>query len=155
MTCLFFFLMYRHPPRYTTHDTLISNTTLFRSGEFAEAERLFAWVEAMPTGDPRQLLLRRNFRAINALNQRDYDRAAALLQAPIAPIATGVTVAGDAVTLTPEIVAGVNSGDNARVIRQANDRARLTPIERAQIIDAQAVHLPEIGRASGRERECR
>src|SRR3546814_6102350 len=36
---------------------------------------------------------------------------------------------------------GVNSGDNARVIRQANDRERLTPIERAQIIDAQAVHL--------------
>ena len=119
------------------------NRALQRSnlGEFAEAERLFTEVEAIPTGDPVQLRLRRNFRAINALNQRDYDRAATLLQAPIAPLTTGVTVAGDAVTLTPEIVAGVNSGDNARVIRQANDRERLTPIERAQIIDAQAVHL--------------
>src|SRR3546814_4318550 len=93
-------------------------------GEFAEAERLFAEVEAIPTGDPVQLRLRRNFRAINALNQRDYDRAAALLQAPIAPIATGVTVAGDAVTLTPDIVAGVNSGDNARVIRPATEHSR-------------------------------
>src|SRR3546814_4816072 len=109
-------------------------------GEFAEAERLFAEVEAIPTGDPVQLRLRRNFRAINALNQRDYDRSAALLQAPNAPIATGVTVAGDAGTLTPEIVAGVNSGDTARVIRQANDRERLTPVERAQIIDEPPVH---------------
>ncbi|QCB55563.1 CHAT domain-containing protein [Sphingopyxis sp. PAMC25046] len=119
------------------------NRALQRSnlGEFAEAERLFAEVEAIPTGDPVQLRLRRNFRAINALNQRDYDRAAVLLQAPIAPLTTGVTVAGDAVTLTPEIVAGVNSGDNARLVRQANDRERLTPTERAQIIDAQAVHL--------------
>src|SRR3546814_6634416 len=73
------------------------NRALQRSnlGEFAEAERLFAEVEAIPTGDPVQLRLRRNFRAINALNQRDYDRAAALLRAPVAPIATGVTVAGD------------------------------------------------------------
>ncbi len=119
------------------------NRALQRSnlGEFAEAERLFAEVEAIPTGDPVQLRLRRNFRAINALNQRDYDGAAALLQAPIPPLSTGVTVSGDAVTLTPQIVAGVNSGDNARVIRQSNDRERLSPLERAQIIDAQTTHL--------------
>ncbi|MGH6696606.1 CHAT domain-containing protein [Sphingopyxis sp.] len=119
------------------------NRALQRSnlGEFAEAERLFAEVEAIPTGDPVQLRLRRNFRAINALNQRDYDGAAARLQTPIPPLTTGVTVSGDAVTLTPQIVAGVNSGDNARVIRQSNDRERLSPLERAQIIDAQAIHL--------------
>ena len=119
------------------------NRALQRSnlGEFAEAERLFAEVEAIPTGDPVQLRLRRNFRAINALNQRDYDGAAARLQTPIPLLTTGVTVAGDAVTLTPQIVAGVNSGDNARVIRQSNDRERLSPLERAQIIDAQAIHL--------------
>ncbi|MBL0915475.1 MAG: CHAT domain-containing protein, partial [Sphingopyxis sp.] len=50
------------------------NRALQRSnlGEFAEAERLFGEVEAIPTGDPVQLRLRRNFRAIHALNQRDY-----------------------------------------------------------------------------------
>jgi len=119
------------------------NRALQRSnlGEFAEAERLFAEVEAIPTSDPVQLRLRRNFRAINALNQRDYDGAATRLQTPIPPLTTGVTVSGDAVTLTPQIVAGVNSGDNARVIRQSNDRERLSPLERAQIIDAQATHL--------------
>jgi CHAT domain-containing protein len=119
------------------------NRALQRSnlGEFAEAERLFAEVEAIPTSDPVQLRLRRNFRAINALNQRDYDGAATRLQTPIPPLTTGVTVSGDAVTLTPQIVAGVNSGDNARVIRQSNDRERLSALERAQIIDAQATHL--------------
>ncbi len=119
------------------------NRALQRSnlGEFAEAERLFAEVEAIPSGDPVQLRLRRNFRAIDALNQRDYDRAAALLQAPLPPMISGVTVAGNAVTLTPQIVAGVNSGDNARLLSKGNDRERLTPAERALIIDAQAVHL--------------
>lgn len=119
------------------------NRALQRSnlGEFAEAGRLFAEVEAIPTADPVQLRLRRNFRAINALNQRDYDGAAALLRAPIPPLTSGVTITDGAVTLTPQIVAGVNSGDNARVVRQSNDRERLTPAERAQIIDAQAVHL--------------
>lgn len=110
-------------------------------GEFAEAERLFGEVEALPTSDPVQLRLRRNFRAIHALNQRDYDTAAAALQAPLPPLTNTVETAEGAVTLTPEIVAGVNAGANARAIRQDGDRERLTPLERAQIIDAQAVHL--------------
>ncbi|HEY0595974.1 CHAT domain-containing protein [Sphingopyxis sp.] len=119
------------------------NRALQRSnlGEFAEAERLFAEAEAIPTADPVQLRLRRNFRAINALNQRDYDGAADLLQRPIPPLSNAVTTTGGAVTLTPEIVAGVNSGSNARAVRQTSDRERLTPLERAKIIDAQAVHL--------------
>ncbi|WP_338424594.1 CHAT domain-containing protein [Sphingopyxis kveilinensis] len=118
------------------------NRALQRSnlGEFAEAERLFTEVEAVPTSDPVQLRLRRNFRTIHALNQRDFDAAATRLQTPIPPLATGVTVTEGAVTLAPAIVAGVNSGDNARLV-QAGDRERLSPIERAQIIDAQAIHL--------------
>jgi len=119
------------------------NRALQRSnlGEFGEAERLFAESEAAPTSDPVQLRLRRNFRAIHALNQRDYDGAADLLQRPIPPLTSAVTVDGASVTLTPTIVAGVNSGSNARAVQQGSDRERLTPLERAQIIDAQAVHL--------------
>ncbi|MBW8296635.1 CHAT domain-containing protein [Sphingopyxis sp.] len=119
------------------------NRALQRSnlGEFGEAERLFSEAEAVPTSDPVQLRLRRNFRAIHALNQRDYDGAAELLQRPIAPLTTAITVEGSSVTLTPTIVAGVNSGSNARAVQQGSDRERLTPLERAQIIDAQAVHL--------------
>ncbi len=118
------------------------NRALQRSnlGEFAEAERLFAEVEAIPTSDPVQLRLRRNFRAIHALNQRDFDTAAVRLQTPIPPLVAGVTATDGAVTLAPEIVAGVNSGDDGRLV-QGGDRERLSPTERAQIIDAQAVHL--------------
>ncbi len=119
------------------------NRALQRSnlGEFAEADRLFGEVEAIPTSDPVQLRLRRNFRAIHALNQRDYDGAAAILQTPIPPLTDAVKVEDGAVTLTAEIAAGINSGANARAVRQASDRERLTPVERAQIIDAQATHL--------------
>ena len=119
------------------------NRALQRSnlGEFGEAERLLGEAEAVPTSDPVQLRLRRNFRAIHALNQRDYDGAAELLQRPVPPLSDAVKVEGGAVTLTPAIVAGVNSGANARAVRQSSDRERLSPLERAQIIDAQAVHL--------------
>ncbi|MBY4638006.1 CHAT domain-containing protein [Sphingopyxis sp. XHP0097] len=118
------------------------NRALQRSnlGEFSEAERLFGEVEAIPTSDPVQLRLRRNFRAIHALNQRDLDGAASILQAPVPPLRDAVTVLGGAVTLTPEIVAGVNSGTNS-AIRQDGGREKLTPAERAKIIDAQADHL--------------
>lgn len=110
-------------------------------GEFAEAARLFAEVEAIPTGDPVQLRLRRNFRAIDALNQHDYDRAADILRSAMPPLTETVKVSGGTVTLTPQIAAGINSGSNARAIRQTADRERLSPLERAQIIDAQATHL--------------
>lgn len=110
-------------------------------GEFAEADRLFAEVAAEPTSDAVQLRLRRNFRAIHALNQRDYDGAAEILRAPVASMADAVTVAGGSVTLTDDIAAGINSGSGARAVRQSADRERLSPIERAAIIDAQATHL--------------
>ncbi|MBL0915747.1 MAG: CHAT domain-containing protein, partial [Sphingopyxis sp.] len=74
-------------------------------------------------------------------NRRHSAGPAAVAQAPIPARSNAVTVEGGAVTLTPEIVAGVNSGANARAVRQTGDRERLTPLERAQIIDAQAVHL--------------
>lgn len=126
------------------------NRALQRSnlGEFAEADRLFAEVEALPTADPVQLRLRRNFRAIHALNQRDYAGAEAVLQAPLAPMATPMAAGDGAVTLTPDIAAGLNSGGSAR-ISQASDRERLTPAERARIIDAQAVHLLGTARRLG------
>lgn len=109
-------------------------------GQFAEADRLFAEAEAVPTSDPVQLRLRRNFRAIHALNRQDYDAAAAILQTPIAPLANPIGTDGASVTLTPQIAAELNSG-GAGVVQQAADSERLTPAERATIIDAQATHL--------------
>ncbi len=110
-------------------------------GEFSEADRLFGDVEASPTVDMVQLRLRRNFRAIHALNQRDYETAAEILLMPLPAIPSALEITDGAVTLTPAMVAGINSSDKARTVQQTSDHLHLTPIERAKIIDAQAVHL--------------
>lgn len=110
-------------------------------GEFAEAERLFVKVESEPTADMVQLRLRRNYRAIHALNQRQLDAAVAILAAPLPPIPSAVVTEGSAIRLTPVAAAGLNSGASARALRQGQDTERLSPQERAAIIDAQALHL--------------
>jgi CHAT domain-containing protein len=110
-------------------------------GEFAEAAAIFAQVEAVPTADLVQLRLRRNYRAIHALNQKLLDEAVALLAAPLPPVPAAVEARGEAIRLTSVAAAGLNSGANARALRQGDDEERLTPQERAAIIDAQALHL--------------
>ena len=119
------------------------NRALQRSnlGEFADADRLFAAVMAVSTADIVQQRLRRNYRAIHALNQAEYAQAAILLAAPLPPIPSAVVVSERGVALTPVAAAGLNSGASSRALRQDQDDERLTPQERAQIIDAQARHL--------------
>lgn len=119
------------------------NRALQRSnlGEFAEADRLFDEVAKIPTADIVQQRLRRNYRAIHALNQRQLDVAAELLSAPLPPIPSAVITTDAGVSLTPVAVAGLNSGASGRALRQNEDEEKLTPQERAQIIDAQALHL--------------
>jgi CHAT domain-containing protein len=109
--------------------------------EFAEAERLFRDVEMLPTADPVQQRLRRNFRAMHYLNQRQLDAAARVLETPIAPMDTSVKVQDGAITLTPSMSASLNSSAGGQALHSENDAKRLTSQERAQIIDAQAVHL--------------
>lgn len=110
-------------------------------GDFGEADRLFALVLAKPTGDMVQQRLRRNFRAIHALNQRDYAGAIDILSAPLPALAGAVQTNGTQIVLTPEIAASVNEDSANGSVRQMSDRLRLTPFERATIIDAQAIHL--------------
>lgn len=121
----------------------VLNRALQRSnlGEFAEADRLFAEVAAIPTADIVQQRLRRNYRAIHALNQRKLDEAAAILAAPLPPIPSAVIPTDTGIALTSIAVAGLNSGTAGRALRQNEDEEKLTPLERAQIIDAQALHL--------------
>lgn len=110
-------------------------------GEFAEADRLFAEVESIPTTDMVQQRLRRNFLAMHALNQRKLDRAAAILTQPVAQVTLPVQVENGAITLTPAMASGLNSAGGNASLHQESDVQKLTPFERAQIIDAQAVHL--------------
>lgn len=121
----------------------ILNRALQKSnlGEFAEAERLFGKVEALPTADLVQQRLRRNFRAMHYLNQRQLDAAAQLLAQPLPILDAPVKVDDQAITLTPAMAATLNSASTHKALQDDRDANRLTPQERAQIIDAQATHL--------------
>lgn len=110
-------------------------------GDFGEAERLFDEVAAQPTSDGVQLRLRRNFRAMHMLNRRDYDGALAVLDQPLAPL-MGLGQSNDAaLVITPVMATGMNSDASAQVLTQLYGDERLTPQERAIIIDAQADQL--------------
>jgi CHAT domain-containing protein len=108
-------------------------------GDFAEASRLFAEVDRVPTTDIVQLRLRRNFRAIHALNRRDTGGAIALLSRPLPAIQMGITAPDGAIAITRPLASGLNSGSGS--IAQIADDTRLTPEERAMILDAQATQL--------------
>lgn len=107
-------------------------------GDFGEAERFFAVVEASPTTDIVQVRLRRNFRAMHALNQRDFDGAVAYLDQTIAPLMDGGAQADGSIAITRALAGGINSGANATLLTQVSGETKLTPEERALLLDAQA-----------------
>lgn len=116
------------------------NRALQRSnlGAFAEAERLFQQADAIPTNDPVQLRLRRNYGALHLLNQRKFKEARTLLAKPIAAGAADAAPADKAATIS---VAAADLINNAMPLAQqlSGERsARLSPDERARILDAQA-----------------
>lgn len=119
--------------------TLNRALQLSNLGDFGEAARLFAEVDRVPTTDIVQLRLRRNFRAIHALNQRDTGGAIELLSRPLAAVNFGVAAPGGAIAITRPLASGLNSGSGS--IAQLADDTRLTPEERALILDAQARQL--------------
>ena len=110
-------------------------------GDFGEAERLFASVDAQPTADIVQLRLRRNFRAMHMLNQRDYAGAIGALNQTLATIPLLQLSADGDVNISLALAAGLNSDTNGRVLSQVSGEERLTPLERAIVIDAQADQL--------------
>jgi CHAT domain-containing protein len=124
-----------------TEFTLNRALQLSNLGDFGEAERLFALVDATPTADQVQLRLRRNFRAMHALNRRDLDGALTFLATRLpSPSLVGSDSSGR-IVITPAIANGINSGSGAAVLSQLADESRLTPAERAVILDAQADQL--------------
>ncbi len=103
-------------------------------GAFAEAEALFARVPADDLLDPVIMRLSRNFHAIHLLNQRRPDEALAELDRKVAaPVAA---VPGAPVIDTQ---AAVRLNRNATIATVSG--AALTPEERAQVLDAQALQL--------------
>jgi CHAT domain-containing protein/tetratricopeptide (TPR) repeat protein len=125
-------------------------------GEFEQADSLFSEASEIPTIDRVQVRLRRNFEAMHMLNQQRLDDAVAILDRPVAPLAEVVQVDGRGVDLGPQIVAEVNSGVSTNQSLGVKQSTKLTPDERAAIIDAQAVQLRgTILRLQGKPGEAR
>lgn len=109
-------------------------------GAFAEADALFAAAARIPTLDPVQTRLRRNFEALHLLNQRRLDEAETALARPVTPVA-GLDPAAGAVEIGAPLAAEINSSLPAARRLGATQSAMLSPEERVAILDAQTLQL--------------
>ena len=109
-------------------------------GQFAEADALFAEAGRIPTADPVQLRLRRNFYALHLVNQRRLDDALNELARPLAPIGVDAGTL-EANVIDKDVAEEINS--SAPMARQLGitDNVTLTPLEKAAILDAQALQM--------------
>jgi CHAT domain-containing protein len=107
-------------------------------GQFEEADALFAEAQRIPTADPVQLRLRRNFLVLHLINQRRLDDALNELDKPLAPVGQAAPVPN---VIDEDTADEINSG--APMMRQlgATENVALTPQEKAAILDAQALQL--------------
>ncbi len=110
-------------------------------GDVAEADALFAEARAYPLNDRVQSRLRRNFEAVHLLNQQRYDEALVRLDQPVAPNAAIARLPGSAIEIGAQVAAEINSGIPINQRLGATESTSLTPEERAQLLDAQAMQL--------------
>lgn len=124
------------------HEALV-NRALQRSnlGQFDEADALFVQATALPTRDPVQLRLRRNFMAIHRLNQGDFPGARTVLDAPVASAGEAPAVDGSAFVVTPGVAAAINSAQGGAGVALIRQDTSLSPAERVAILDAQSFAL--------------
>ena len=129
---------------------ILINQALQKSnlGTWKEADLLFAQADAIPTSDPVQLRLRRNFKALHLLNQGEFDTARTLLERPLQG-AQSIHDMADLV-ITPATAASINSADSV-LKRLSGSQTPLTPEERSRILDDQATILRAVvDRVGGR-----
>lgn len=125
-------------------------------GEFDNADRLFRQARAVPTVDPVQLRLRRNFEAMHLLNQRALDKAVEMLDRPLSGTSGGPSDASAGVSIDAITAAEINSTAPAANAMGLGQETRLTAPERSAILDAQARQLRGTAlRLSGKPGEAR
>ncbi len=110
-------------------------------GQFAEADRLFADADRIPTADRVQVRLRRNFKALHLINQKKLDAALAVLDQPIVPLPESMKVTGGAIEIGRQVAAEINAGSPTGERLGSSEAGTLTPEERAVILDAQGMQL--------------
>lgn len=119
------------------------NSALQRSnlGEFGIASRLFARARPLTAGDPIASRLQRNFEAIDLLNQGRTQAAIERLEQPLDGSALGLEASAVRLAITLPISARLNQSQGRASLLSVVDELRLTPQERARIIDAQALQI--------------
>ena len=110
-------------------------------GRYEEAARIFAEARALGLRDGIQARLLRNFEAIDALNRGELAAVAPILARPVPDPAPLPDIVDGAVEIDPRLAASLNSGLATGLTDTTNQETRLTRIERAAIIDAQAEQI--------------
>ncbi|MEJ2457089.1 MAG: CHAT domain-containing protein, partial [Novosphingobium sp.] len=123
------------------HEALVNRALqLSDLGSFEEAARQFAQANAIGVRDPVQLRLARNYAAIDAINRRQLDEALAILDRPV-PVFTPAVSEPGTVRIDRMTSAGLNASTHTAMAGLLGQPARLSPQERAAIIDAQGLQL--------------
>ncbi len=110
-------------------------------GDFAEADALFSQARNYPLNDRVQSRLSRNFEAIHLLNQQKYGDAVVRLDQPVVPNVVTSRLPGSAIEIGAKVAAEINAGLPVNQRLGATESTALTPEERAQLLDAQAMQL--------------
>lgn len=140
--------------RSDTSTEALLNEALQQSnlGNFVEARRLLAQTRPASVQSPILARLQRNYEALDALNQRQADRAIAFLEAPLANDFSDERALRE-LQIGPAL-AGRLAADNTRLL-SAGYTNSLTPLERAELLDGQADYLRASAlRQVGRESEA-
>ncbi|WP_022683894.1 CHAT domain-containing protein [Sphingobium bisphenolivorans] len=123
------------------HEYLINRALqLSNQGLFDQADAAFSQARAMNTADAVQLRLRRNFDAMHHINQQDLAGAREILDRALQGSIVASTDDSGAVALPVEVAVQMSSAAGAQAMGVRQD-SRLSPQERAAILDAQAGQL--------------
>ena len=139
-----------HGQRLLEHDMLVNHALqLSNLGAFDRADAAFAQARAMNESDLVQTRLARNLEALHRINLRDLDGARAIMAQTMPPVPLPLEQQDSSVTIGTDLAdaLSVPGRSNSRVFTVAS---RLSPSERAQILDAQATQINgTIARLSG------
>ncbi|VWX58884.1 CHAT domain protein [Sphingorhabdus sp. 109] len=110
-------------------------------GEFGEAKNLFEQADAIGDSDPITERLQRNFETIDLLNQGRFDAAITRINTPLETTRAEQAALAERLEITVPVSSRINGSAQTRSLLGFVDETRLSPQERAEIIDAQALQL--------------
>ncbi|MEH6757467.1 MAG: CHAT domain-containing tetratricopeptide repeat protein [Parasphingorhabdus sp.] len=110
-------------------------------GEFAEADELFEQARSVIADNDVNQRLLRNFEGMHLLNQGRYDEAVERINIPVKTAERQRDALLSSLTITTPIATRMNGDNKTANLLGFNDDLKLTQLERAEIIDAQALQL--------------